>query len=163
MAGAARLAGFDDLVRAAAAAADGSGTRALHEFGYACLDRGVGHLAIRLLACTLEKDTFISIGSSRSAVPLLRVPHRLVEIEGAQHGSTVHDDPQYLNPQSQEWQAFAIQTIADWVTADAVGAALGYASITPAGRPCCRQWPGAGRRHSSQPRRTTTPSAPAWR
>jgi alpha-beta hydrolase superfamily lysophospholipase len=64
------------------------------------------------------KDTFISMDSSRAAVALLRAPHRLVEIEGAQHGIAVHDDPQYLNPQSQEWQAFAIQTIADWITVD---------------------------------------------
>jgi uncharacterized protein len=61
------------------------------------------------------KDTFISVDSSRAAVPLFTAPYRLVEIEGAQHGIAVHDDPQYLNPQTQEWQAFAIQTIADWI------------------------------------------------
>jgi hypothetical protein len=61
------------------------------------------------------KDTFVPVDSSRSAVPLLRAPHRLLEIEGAQHGIAVHDDPQYLNPQTQEWQAFAIRTVADWV------------------------------------------------
>ena len=32
-----------------------------------------------------------------------------MEIDGAQHGFAVHDDPQYLNPQSQEWQAFVIR------------------------------------------------------
>jgi hypothetical protein len=48
-------------------------------------------------------------------VPLFKAPHRLVEIEGAQHGIAVHDDPQYLNSQSQEWQAFAIRTIAGWI------------------------------------------------
>jgi len=57
-------------------------------------------------------DTFISIGSSRTAVPLLRAPHRLIEIEGAQHGIAVRDDPRCLNPRSQQWQAFAIRTIA---------------------------------------------------
>lgn len=31
---------------------------------------------------------------------------KLVEIEGAQHGFAVHDDPKYLNLRSQEWQAF---------------------------------------------------------
>lgn len=64
------------------------------------------------------KDTFISVDSSRAAVPLLKAPYRLVEIGGAQHGIAVHDDPQYLNPQSQEWQAFAIQTIADWIVGE---------------------------------------------
>jgi hypothetical protein len=56
---AARLAGLDDLAQAAAAAEgrDGSGTqdvRALHDFGYACLDRGAGYLAVRPLARALE-------------------------------------------------------------------------------------------------------------
>ncbi|WP_405579213.1 alpha/beta hydrolase [Streptomyces sp. NBC_01190] len=63
------------------------------------------------------KDTFVSIEASRAAVPRFGGPCRLVEIEGAQHGFAVHDDPQYLHPQSQEWQAFAIRTVAEWVTA----------------------------------------------
>lgn len=54
--GAARPAEFDDLAHAAAVVAgggDGSGTDdalALYNFGYACLDRGAGYLAIRPLA-----------------------------------------------------------------------------------------------------------------
>jgi uncharacterized protein len=40
-----------------------------------------------------------------------------VEIEGAQHGFAVHDDPQYSNPQSQEWQASVIRIVAEWITA----------------------------------------------
>jgi hypothetical protein len=60
VAGAARLAGFDDLAQAAAAVAeggDGSGTqqvRTLYDFGYACIERGAGHLAVRPLARALE-------------------------------------------------------------------------------------------------------------
>lgn len=60
MAGAARLAEFDDLAQAAAAVAeteDGSGmenARTLYDFGYACIERGVHHLAIRPLARALE-------------------------------------------------------------------------------------------------------------
>lgn len=56
----ARLAEFDDLAHAAAAVAgggDGSGTDdalALYNFGYACLDRRAGYLAIRPLARALE-------------------------------------------------------------------------------------------------------------
>ncbi|KAB1150711.1 alpha/beta hydrolase [Streptomyces luteolifulvus] len=61
------------------------------------------------------KDTFVPIEASRAAVPLFQAPCRLVEIEGAQHGFAVHDDPQYLDPQSQEWQAFVIRTTADWL------------------------------------------------
>lgn len=63
------------------------------------------------------KDTFVPIEASREAMNLFTVEHRLVEIEGSQHGFAVHDDPQYLNPQSQEWQAFVIRTVTDWVTA----------------------------------------------
>jgi hypothetical protein len=42
---------------------------------------------------------------------------RLVEIDGAQHGIAVHDDPQYLDPQTRRWQAEAIATTVDWLTA----------------------------------------------
>jgi uncharacterized protein len=63
------------------------------------------------------KDTFVPIESSRQAATELTAVHKLVEIEGSQHGFAVHDDPQYLNLQSQEWQAFVIQTVADWLTA----------------------------------------------
>ena len=60
VAGAAQLAGFDDLAHAAAAVAetgDGPGTqdaRALYDFGYACIERGIGYLAVRPLARALE-------------------------------------------------------------------------------------------------------------
>lgn len=64
------------------------------------------------------KDTFVPVETSRDALPLLRAEHRLVEIEGSQHGFAVHDDPQYLNPQSQQWQALVIRTVAQWITED---------------------------------------------
>ena len=60
VAGAAQLAGFDDLAHAAAAVAeagDGPGTqdaRALYDFGYACIERGAGYLAVRPLARALD-------------------------------------------------------------------------------------------------------------
>lgn len=63
------------------------------------------------------KDTFVPIEASRAAMELFTTEHQLVEIEGSQHGFAVHDDPQYLNPQSQEWQAFVIRAIANWLTA----------------------------------------------
>ena len=72
VAGAARLAGFDDLAQAAAAAAeggDGSGTadaRALYDFGYACIERGAGYLAVRPLARALELAPDARAGAQRA-------------------------------------------------------------------------------------------------
>ncbi|WP_075737993.1 alpha/beta hydrolase [Streptomyces acidiscabies] len=63
-------------------------------------------------------DTFVPIDLSRSAVQLSRAPCELIEINGSQHGFAVHDDPKYLNPQSQKWQAFVIRTVSDWLNSD---------------------------------------------
>ncbi|OKJ10617.1 alpha/beta hydrolase [Streptomyces sp. CB00316] len=49
-------------------------------------------------------DTFVPVGSSRRHRPMFGGPVELVELDGAQHGFAVHDDPQYLHPQSQAWQ-----------------------------------------------------------
>jgi hypothetical protein len=60
LAGASRLAGFDDLARAAAAVGsvrDGfraQDAQALYDLGYACTERGVPELAVRPLALALE-------------------------------------------------------------------------------------------------------------
>lgn len=62
-------------------------------------------------------DTFIPVESSRTAVTQIRAESRLVEIEGAQHGIAVHDDPSYLDPQTQQWQAQVIQVVVDWALA----------------------------------------------
>ncbi|RSM82571.1 alpha/beta hydrolase [Kibdelosporangium aridum] len=62
-------------------------------------------------------DTFIPVESSRTAVAQLTCEHKLVELEGAQHGFAVHDDPTYADPKSQEYQAFVIRTVAEWLTA----------------------------------------------
>jgi uncharacterized protein len=63
------------------------------------------------------KDTFIPVASSRAAVSQLTCEHKLVELEGAQHGFAVHDDPTYADPKSQEYQAIVIRNVADWLTA----------------------------------------------
>ncbi|SDG18770.1 hypothetical protein SAMN05216553_10683 [Lentzea fradiae] len=63
------------------------------------------------------QDTFVPVDVSRQADQQIRGEHRLVEIEGAQHGFAVHDDPEYADPQSQAWQRFVIETVCDWVTA----------------------------------------------
>ena len=41
---------------------------------------------------------------------------RLIEIDGAQHGFAVHDDPLYRDPQTQEWQASVIRSVTAWLT-----------------------------------------------
>ncbi|MFI6168948.1 alpha/beta hydrolase [Nocardia sp. NPDC051052] len=61
-------------------------------------------------------DTLVPIDGSRAALAQFTAPVELVEIEGSQHGFAVHDDPQYLNPQSQVYQADVIRTVAQWLT-----------------------------------------------
>jgi pimeloyl-ACP methyl ester carboxylesterase len=78
----------------------------------------LGEISAPTLIVHGTKDTFVPIESSREALAQFTAEHKLVEIEGAQHGFAVHDDPKYLNPQSQEWQAFVIRTVAEWITAD---------------------------------------------
>jgi hypothetical protein len=87
MAGAGQLAGFDDLAQAAAAMAyggDGPGTgdavAALFLFGYACMEHGVGYLAIRPLARALEL--------APDSGPILSEPVTALEKEG-QHARAV--------------------------------------------------------------------------
>ncbi|MFI0421087.1 alpha/beta hydrolase [Spongiactinospora sp. 9N601] len=63
-------------------------------------------------------DTLVPIESSRAAVPRFTASCELIEIEGAQHGFAVHDDPRYLLPQSQAWQASVIRSIAEWLCHD---------------------------------------------
>jgi pimeloyl-ACP methyl ester carboxylesterase len=64
------------------------------------------------------KDTFIPIQSSRDAINQFGGHARLIEIEGAQHGIAAHDDPQYVDPRTQEWQSSTIQTVAEWLGQD---------------------------------------------
>ena len=54
------------------------------------------------------RDTFIPIGSSRAAVQqITRAKAQLLEIDV---------DPQYLHPQTQQWQAYVIRSVAEWLT-----------------------------------------------
>lgn len=77
----------------------------------------LGGVAAPTLIMHGTKDTIVPIESSRAAAGRFGGPCKLVEIEGSQHGFAVHGDPQYLDPQSQEWQAFVIRTVTEWVTA----------------------------------------------
>ncbi len=76
----------------------------------------LGKITAPTLLVQGTKDTFPPVEDSRAAAPLLTAEQQLVEIEGSQHGFAVHDDPQYLNPQRQAWQALVLETIAEWIT-----------------------------------------------
>jgi alpha-beta hydrolase superfamily lysophospholipase len=65
------------------------------------------------------QDTFIPIESSRDAIGRLATEVRLVEVAGAQHGFAIPDDPEYLDPQTQVWQATVIHTVTEWIVGHA--------------------------------------------
>ena len=56
-------------------------------------------------------DTFVPVESSRRFRPMFGGAAELVEVDGAQHGFAVHEDPQYLNPQTQAWQRQVIDQV----------------------------------------------------
>jgi pimeloyl-ACP methyl ester carboxylesterase len=62
------------------------------------------------------KDTFIPIESSRDADTRLICEHQLIELDGAQHGLAVPDDPTYADPQTRAWQAEVIESVSAWLT-----------------------------------------------
>jgi alpha-beta hydrolase superfamily lysophospholipase len=90
----------------------------LNEVFWLQLQTVLGQITAPTLIVHGTKDTFVPVESSRQAVTQFTADCQLVEIEGAQHGFAVHDDPQYRNPQSQEWQASVIRTVVEWITAD---------------------------------------------
>jgi alpha-beta hydrolase superfamily lysophospholipase len=72
-----------------------------------------------------DADTLVPVESSREAVSRFRAPVELIELEGSQHGFAVHDDPQYLDPKSQEYQAFVISKVTGWLAAEPAGTSGG--------------------------------------
>jgi alpha-beta hydrolase superfamily lysophospholipase len=64
-------------------------------------------------------DTFIPVDSSRDAATRLTCKHRLIELDGAQHGLAVPEDPTYADPQTQAWQASVIDSVSAWLAAGA--------------------------------------------
>jgi pimeloyl-ACP methyl ester carboxylesterase len=82
-------------------------------------DDVVGDIETPTLVVHGTKDTLVPIELTKAVLPRFGVTPTFVHIEGAQHGFAVHDDPQYLNPQSQAWQAFVIETVTEWLSRDA--------------------------------------------
>lgn len=93
------------------------GRAIFHEVFWFDLDEAIGQITAPTLLVHGTRDTLVPIESTLRALPRFRAEHRLVKVEGAQHGFAVHEDPQYLNPQSREWQAFVIRTVTEWLTA----------------------------------------------
>jgi alpha-beta hydrolase superfamily lysophospholipase len=83
-------------------------------------DAVLGEIATPTLIVHGNKDILVPVESSREAVSKFTAPCELVEIDGSQHGFAVHDDPKYLNPKSQEYQALVIRIVAQWLTTDSV-------------------------------------------
>ncbi|TCO59810.1 alpha/beta hydrolase [Actinocrispum wychmicini] len=92
------------------------GRALLNEVFWLQPDTVLGEIQARTLIIHGTKDTFIPVDSSRAAASQLRCEHKLVEIKGAQHGFAIRNDPTYVDPQSQAWQAFVIRTVAEWIT-----------------------------------------------
>ena len=88
----------------------------LNEVFYLRPDESLAQISLPVLIVHGTGDTFISVDSSRSLAATLGERARLVEIEGAQHGIAVPDDPQYLDPQTQAWQKQVIGQVAGWLS-----------------------------------------------
>jgi hypothetical protein len=88
----------------------------LNEVFYIQPHLALGEVKAPTLIVHGTKDTFVPIESSRNAVGSFAGEARLVEIDGAQHGIAVDEDPQYQNPQTREWQAYVIRAITEWLT-----------------------------------------------
>jgi alpha-beta hydrolase superfamily lysophospholipase len=76
----------------------------------------LSHVTVPTLLVHGSRDTFIGIGSSRAAADQLAADCTLIEVDGAQHGFAVHDDPGYADPQTHRWQALVIRETLAWLT-----------------------------------------------
>ncbi|MFC1406133.1 MULTISPECIES: alpha/beta hydrolase [Streptacidiphilus] len=86
--------------------------------------RVVEQLAVPTLVVHGTRDTFIPVESSRDFAKRVPVEVQLLEVDGAQHGIAVHDDPAYADPQTQDWQRSFISTAAEWINTQLVSQAL---------------------------------------
>jgi alpha-beta hydrolase superfamily lysophospholipase len=88
----------------------------LNELFHVRPNRMLGDIEAPTLIVHGTGDTFIPVHSSRDSIGRFRCAVELVEIDGAQHGFAVHDDPEYRHPQTREWQEFVIATVVTWLT-----------------------------------------------
>ncbi|WP_243640335.1 alpha/beta fold hydrolase [Streptacidiphilus pinicola] len=63
------------------------------------------------------KDTFVDVELSRRYAPLFGAGQgaELFELDGAQHGFAVHDDPAHADPQTQAWQKEVIGKVTEFL------------------------------------------------
>jgi uncharacterized protein len=93
------------------------GRALLNEIFYLSPRQALSEVTVPVLLMHGTRDTFIPVESSRAAAgQLTSARARLIEIEGAQHGFAVHDDPHYRQPQTQQWQALVIGSVTEWLT-----------------------------------------------
>ncbi|HEY4004681.1 MAG TPA: alpha/beta fold hydrolase [Pseudonocardia sp.] len=88
----------------------------LNEVFYLRPERALSRITTPTLIVHGAEDTFIPVESSRQADGQIAGETKLIEIDGAQHGFAVHDDPTYAQPRSQQWQAFVIEATAEWIS-----------------------------------------------
>jgi uncharacterized protein len=88
------------------------GRALLNEIFYLNPRLALSELTVPVLLVHGTRDTFVPVESSRMAVgQVTKAEARLIEIDGAQHGFAVHDDPMYQDPQTQQWQASVIRSV----------------------------------------------------
>jgi pimeloyl-ACP methyl ester carboxylesterase len=93
------------------------GRALLNEVFFLSPRQALTEVTVPVLLVHGTRDTFVPIESSREAArQITRTQAPLIEIDGAQHGFAVHDDPQYREPQTQQWQAFVIRSVIGWLT-----------------------------------------------
>ncbi|WP_432830661.1 alpha/beta hydrolase [Dactylosporangium sp. CA-092794] len=88
----------------------------LNEVFYLRPDLELAAIDVPTLFVHGTNDTFVPVDSSRRYIQQIRAETRLVEVDGAQHGIAVDNDPAYQNPQTLAWQASVIRTLTDWLT-----------------------------------------------
>ncbi|THA44643.1 alpha/beta hydrolase [Streptomyces sp. A1136] len=90
--------------------------RALHNEAF-YLDPGMYLRAVQAPTLLVHgtRDTFVPVDSSRRHLAYFGGHAELMELEGAQHGFAVHDDPAYADPQTQIWQAQVIERVTRFV------------------------------------------------
>jgi pimeloyl-ACP methyl ester carboxylesterase len=93
------------------------GRALLNEIFYLNPRLALSELTVPVLFVHGTRDTFVPVESSKAAVgQVTKAAARLIEIDGAQHGFAVHDDPLYQDPQTQQWQASVIRSVRTWLT-----------------------------------------------